>query len=261
MKIAVSIPVYDGKLPVQTAAHLFEELALARQMGDVVTIRFNPNCSNVVMGRNVLAKMFLDSDEDRLFFLDSDVTWTPGAILRLCHMPVDFVGGAYRLKLDHKEEYPVRWLDQPDVTGITLSDKSTLLDVGGIPGGFLSLSRDVFTKLEAAHPGRRVNHFEDDFHAYFQMPFHHGLLWGEDSYFCKEWVEAGGKIYLDPSLELTHWDFNRPYCGHVGKWLQKNGGIPRGMPLPDEPNYSTRALDLKLGTQSADKQTRGGITA
>lgn len=260
MKISIAIPVYDGKLPVQTAAHLFEELALARQMGDSITIRFNPNCSNVVMGRNVLAKMFLDAGEDRLFFLDSDVTWTPGAILRLCRMPVDFVGGAYRLKKDN-EEYPVRWLDQPEVTGIALSDKSTLLDVGGIPGGFLSLSRDVFTKLEAGYPDRRVNHFEDDFHAYFQMPFHHGLLWGEDSYFCKEWCEIGGKIYLDPSLELTHWDFNRPYRGHIGKWLTKNRGIPRGMPLPDEPNYSARALDLKLGAQASDRRASGEITA
>lgn len=252
--------MYDGKIPVQTATHLFEELALAKQIGDSITVRFNPNCSNVVLGRNVLTKMFLDSNEDRLFFLDSDVTWTPGAILRLCHLPVDFVGGAYRLKKD-KEEYPVRWMDQPDVTGITLSDQSMLLDVGGIPGGFMSLSRDVFTKLESAYPDRRVNHFEDDFHAYFQMPFHHGLLWGEDSYFCKEWLSVGGKIYLDPSLELTHWDFNRPYPGHVGKWLQKNGGIPRGMPLPDEPNYSERAAQLKSVAQAQESRPEGGLTA
>lgn len=256
MKISVAIPVYDGKLPVQTAAHLFEELALARNMGDTLTIRFNPNCSNVVMGRNILAKMFLEAGEDRLFFLDSDVTWTPGAILRLCHLPVDFVGGAYRLKKD-EEEYPVRWLDQPDVTGIELSDKSTLLDVGGVPGGFMSLSRDVFTKLEAAYPGRRVNHFEDDFHAYFQMPFHRGLLWSEDTYFCEEWHAIGGEIYLDPSLELTHWDFNRPYPGHIGKWLTKNGGIPRGSRLPEGPRSSIHPKTIAGPIEIRN----GGITA
>ena len=231
MKISIAIPVYDGKLPIQTAACLFEELALARQSGDIVSIRFNPNCSNVVMGRNVLAQKFLDSGEDRLFFLDSDVTWKPGSILRLCHLPVDFVGGAYRQKTDN-EQYPVMWLDQPEVTGITLSDKSVLLDVGGLPGCFLSLSRDVFTRLEAAYPDRRMSHFEDSFHAYFQMPYHHGLLWGEDSYFCHEWREIGGAIYLDPELELAHWDFNKPYRGHIGNWLKKNGGVPRGTPLP-----------------------------
>ena len=232
MKIAISIPVYDGKLPVQTASCLFEELAIARQCGDVVSVRFNPNCSNVVMGRNILAKTFLDAGEDRLFFLDADVTWKPGAILRLCHLPVDFVGGAYPLK--HEDErYPVRWLDQSDVTGVELSAKSMLIDVAGIPGGFLSLARDVFTRLEKAYPNRRVNHFEDNFHAYFQMPYHHGLLWGEDSFFCQEWRDIGGQIYLDPDLVLTHWDFNRPYRGHVGNWLKKHGGVPRGIPLPE----------------------------
>jgi hypothetical protein len=62
--------------------------------------------------------------------------------------------------------------------------------------------------------------FDKQSFAYFQMRFDDGMLWGEDSYFCKEFSDLGGKVYLYPELELTHWDFNRPFKGHIGNWLK-----------------------------------------
>jgi hypothetical protein len=95
-----------------------------------------------------------------------------------------------------------------------------LLEVTTLPGGFLSLSRKVFETLKAAHPERGYEHFGNQAHCYFQMLFTEGHLFGEDSYFCKEWRDTGGKVFLDPELTLTHWDFNRPFKGHIGNWLK-----------------------------------------
>ncbi len=215
MKILVAIPVYDGKLQVETVRCLLNEQALSFASGDEILIRFLPSCSHAAMGRNQLAQDFMDSDCERLIFLDADVTFEPGSILKIAKHKMPFVGGAYRFKIEN-EMYPVGWLDKPELW----ADENGLLEVATLPGGFLSLSREVFEKLKEAHPERSYEHFGKTAHCYFQMLFTEGHLYGEDSYFCKEWRDLGGKVLLDPELELTHWDFNRPFKGHIGKWLK-----------------------------------------
>jgi hypothetical protein len=220
MKILVAIPVYDGKLPVETARCLLNEQIIAVGGGDDFSVRFLPACSHPAMGRNQLTQEFLESDSDRLVFLDSDVTFEPGSLIKIARHPVDFVGGAYRFKFE-TENYPVGFGQNADWV-----NEHGLLEVDTLPGGFLSLSRNVFETLKSAHPEREYEHFGKKAHCYFLMPFQDGHMYGEDSYFCKEWRDAGGKVFLDPELSLTHWDFNRPYAGHVGNWLKRRAGLP-----------------------------------
>jgi hypothetical protein len=215
VKIFVAIPVYDGKLQVETVRCLLNEREAAQLTGDEIDFRFLPACSHAAMGRNQLAQQFMDSDCERLVFLDADVTFEPGSLLKVARHAVDFVGGAYRFKMP-QEMYPVGWLDKPDLWASALG----LLEVASLPGGFLSLSRKVFETLKAAHPDREYEHFGKTAHCWFQMLFTDGKLYGEDSYFCKEWRDTGGQVWLDPELTLTHWDFNRPYTGHIGQWLK-----------------------------------------
>ena len=224
MKILVAIPVYDGKLPIQTVRCLLEEQLLCAANGDEVSFQFLPSCSNPANGRNYLAKQFLDSNCDRLVFLDSDVTFKAGALHKIAHHPVEFVGGAYRYKHE-PEEYPVGWLARPELR----ANEHGLLEVHSLPGGFLSLSRGVFEKLKEAHPDRKYFHLGHEYHAYFALPFSNGQLLGDDSSFCADWQSLGGAIYLDPELFLVHWDYNRPYPGHIGNWLKQRSGLaPKG---------------------------------
>ncbi len=220
MKILVAIPTYDGKLPVEVVRSLMNEQTLALANGDDLQFRFLSSCSHPAMGRNQLAQDFIDSDCERLVFLDADVTFEVGSIIKIAHNPYDFVGGAYRFKMN-EEKYPVGWTDKKDLW----ANSQGLLEVATLPGGFLSLSRNVFETLKKAHPERSYTHFGKTAHCYFQMPFVGGQLCGEDSFFCLEWSQAGGKVYLDPELKLTHWDGNIPYVGHIGSWLKKINGM------------------------------------
>lgn len=217
MKILVAIPVYDGKLQVEVVRCLLQEQLLGAANGDEVQFLFLPSCSHAAMGRNQLANDFLASDADRLIFLDADVSFERGAILKLAHRKEDLVGGAYRYKLE-EESYPVGWLPDPEGKGLQ-ANESGLLEVAALPGGFLSISRRVFEVLKAWNP-RPYEHFGKKYHCFFEMAYRESALYGEDSGFCKDWREAGGKVFLDPELSLTHWEFNRPYAGHVGKWLR-----------------------------------------
>lgn len=219
MKILVAIPVYDGKLTVEAVRCLLNEQVLALAGGDDFSVRLLPSCSHAAMGRNQLAHDFMESDADRLVFLDADVSFEPGSLCKIARAKSDFVGGAYRYKLP-QENYPVGWLDGKELW----FNREGLIEVAALPGGFMSLSRKVFETLQKAHPERVYEHMGRVAQCYFQMRFEDGHLYGEDSYFCKEWRDTGGKVFLDPELSLTHWDGNIPFHGHIGKWLKNTAG-------------------------------------
>ncbi len=243
MKIFVAIPVYDGKLQHQTVSSLMFEQQVASQLGDEIFVSFIPNCSHPAIGRNQLVQAFLDSSYDRLVFLDSDISFEPGALIRIARQKKDFVAGCTRHKTD-AETYPIGWIPNRELQW----DEDKHLEIAMIGTAFVSLSRNLFKTLKEKYPGREFNHYGKDMYCYFQTPFEGGSLYGEDTYFCKEWRAAGGKIFLNPELEITHWDFNKPYVGHIGKWLRSRmekandtEKIPV-LPLPQGP----RAEDLQV---------------
>lgn len=228
MKIRVAVPVYDGKLHVKFVLGLLNEQAIAHGFGDAIEFSFVTGNAGIVQARNQLAHEFMESDDDRLVFLDADITFEPGSLVKLAHRPEDLVGGAYRHK-QSTETYPIVWL--PDTEGNGLwANKSGLIEVQALPTGFLSISRNLLEAFKTKWPERLVAHMDHVSFTYFQMPFHEGNHYGEDYFFCKEWRELGGKVYLDPEIKLTHWEFNpTPHVGHIGEFLKRRVVTPTKM--------------------------------
>jgi hypothetical protein len=212
--IFVAIPAYDGRICVETARALLNEQSAAKLAGVELQIAFLPGCSLITHARNQLVQDFLDSECARLVFVDSDVAWEPGALLRLAGHTADVVGGAYRLKQDD-EAYPVVWLDRPELWA-----ENGLLEVRSLPGGFLSISREALTKLRDAHPGRGYSHYGKPYHGFFHAPIRDGGMYGEDAAFCADWLDLGGKLWLDPELKLTHVGGHKAFAGCIGDWLR-----------------------------------------
>jgi hypothetical protein len=44
--------------------------------------------------------------------------------------------------------------------------------------------------------------------------------WGEDFSFCRRWRAIGGRVWLDPELELHHVGF-KTFSGRIGDWLKR----------------------------------------
>lgn len=220
MKVLAAVPAYDGKICVETVRALLHEQGVAHLAGVEFQAVFLPGCSLITMARNQIVGDFLASDADRLVFVDADVAWEPGALLRLAAHPVGFVGGAYRLK-QVPEAYPVAWL--ADRAELHADPATGLLEVESLPGGFLALSRGVFERFRAFHTDRGYAHQGFVGHAYFTAPFKNGRLYGEDTAFCADWREAGGQVWLDPTLTLTHVGGTNHYTGQIGSWLKARG--------------------------------------
>ena len=98
MKLFVGIPAYDGSVCCETVRALLNEQGVALSAGIDFQVAFIPSCSLITMARNQAVTEFLATDADKLIFIDSDVSWQPGELIKLAAHPVDFVGGAYRLK-------------------------------------------------------------------------------------------------------------------------------------------------------------------
>jgi hypothetical protein len=227
MKISVGLPLYDGKLDHRLAACLLTEVLIAHLNGDILSLCMLGGCSDLARGRNQIVHEFLESDSDRLVFLDADVTFTPGSLVKIAHYPEDVVGGAYRLK-EATEKYPIAFLeDRKELR----ANEHGLLQVRMVPTGFLSLSRNAFKKFREAYPGREYESRGVTQYCYFQIPYSDGALYTEDSYFCKEWHAIQGEIFMDPELTLVHWQGNIPYPGHIGNFLKRNAGL---IPKPTE---------------------------
>jgi len=217
MKIFVAMPVFDGKLPLETASSLLQEQLLAGQNGHELILCFLPSCSVPATGRNQLVKLFMDSDCDRLVFLDSDISFPVGSLLRIAHQPEAFVGGCYRYKTDD-ENYPIGWLPGKELW----ANEHGLIEVATMPTGFLALSRSVFEKFQEKYPERHTSHHGRPQFCYFQMVFADGQEWSEDTYFCKEYREMGGKVYVDPEIPLSHWENKyTAHEGHIGNWVKR----------------------------------------
>jgi hypothetical protein len=211
----VAVPAYDGTVHVDTVRSLLNEQIIAEHAGLEFKVVFLPGCSLITMARNQIVADFLASEADKLIFVDSDVSWEPGSLVKLASHKVDLVGGAYRLKQD-AEIYPV----DLRTDGRELWAVDGLLEIDTLPGGFLCCTRRVFDDLKVAHPERGYSHYEFSGHAYFHAPFDGGRLWGEDSRFCYEYRQTGGKVWLDPELSLTHHAGMQAYPGHIGNWLR-----------------------------------------
>lgn len=215
-KVFVAIPAYTGQVHVGAAASLVQSAYEVAADGVLLDVRMQAGDSLITFARNLLLAQFLASDCTDLVFVDSDISWEAGALLRLLSHPVDFVAGAYRYKRDD-EDYPIGWLPKDE-----LHAENGLLEVARVPFGFVRLTRAAcyrMTAVAADKPFRHRSAPEIQCHAIFDLEYRDGTYIGEDFVFCDRWRGQGGKVWLDPELSLTHHG-QKSYPGHIGNWLK-----------------------------------------
>lgn len=218
MHVTVAIPAYTGTIHLGTMRSLFTDLLALQARGDSWTLE--DECGNglIADARALIVAKFLASESDQLVFIDSDVCWEAGALLKLVDHPVDMVVGIYPQRKD-PISYCVRWLEKKELWA---DPKTGLLEVGGTPAGFMKLSRP---QLEAM-----VEHYEDLWFYMENAPDNKGWAlfsdyWidhcklGEDYAFCARWIDMGGKVWIDPEISMGHIG-NKTFQGHLGDWLR-----------------------------------------
>lgn len=156
------------------------------------------NC-HVDDARNRIVQEFLTTDCTDLVFIDADVEWHSSDLVKLCQYDLDVVGGVYPYRRkDKQEELPMRMMKGKfPVDG--------LMEVEGLPTGFLRFKRHVIEKLvESCESFDSNTNHEIEQPLLFQRTLINGTRWGGDLHVCNLWREMGGKIFCATELELSH---------------------------------------------------------
>ncbi len=93
--IMIALPTYTGVVHIGTVHSLIDDLIQLVLRGDRFTLIDDVGNSAIADCRGVIASNFYKSDCDMLVFVDNDVCWERGALLKLIDHPVDLVAGIY----------------------------------------------------------------------------------------------------------------------------------------------------------------------
>lgn len=218
--IWIAIPAYTGTIHLGTMRSLIADMLAFADRGDRVTI-FDES-GNAMIGdcRGLIVAKFLDSDATDLVFIDSDVVWEAGALLKLVDQPVQFAAGIYPQRKDPLN-FCVRRLE-----GANWADpKTKLLEVQGVPAGCIRLRRHMLEQMVEAYPETDFycpdapNDTVWDLFGAFRDPRDRRIKYGEDYSFCERWRALGGRIWVDPEMRMGHVGF-KTFTGSWGDWLR-----------------------------------------
>jgi GT2 family glycosyltransferase len=185
----------------------------------MVTEIGNPYIS---MARAYMLRKALDIKADVIVFIDHDVSWDAQDLITLIETDGDVVAGLYRFKYSDKIEYMGVLEDGPNFRPIVRDDGA--VKAHRVPAGFLKVTRNAINRFMTAYPklvyGEACNPSVD----LFNHGAHGGFIWGEDYAFCRNWVDAGGEIWVVPNLNLTHHSKDEAFPGNYHEFLLRQPG-------------------------------------
>jgi len=166
------------------------------------------NC-HVDDGRNTLVRDFLNGNCTDMLFIDADMMWSAGDVIKILNHKDELVCGAYPKKCT-PHSYPIGRIFETRPNG--------LLEVSYAPTGFMRIRRSVFEKLL---PFQSKHGKENPTAVFFERRFNGATRDGGDVTFCRKWISAGGKVVVDPTFVFSHIGENR-WTGKFIDYLSKD---------------------------------------
>ena len=131
---------------------------------------------------------------DKIFWIDSDIVWTPEDFLKLYFADLDIVSGLYLL--DDEKSVPVQVVDgfvRLEKANVKFLEKT--FQAGAVGFGFVCIKSGVFESMPRPwFKLARLNRGDE-------RP---ELMVGEDFSWCYSAIENGFKIWVDATVQVTH---------------------------------------------------------
>lgn len=179
-------------------------------------------CPYISAARANMTRAALDTKPDAIVYLDYDLSWRPGDLLKLLETEGDVVAGTYRCKIAD-EQYMGTIESTSDGRPKVRADGAISAIL--IPAGFLKLTLGAIDKFMVAYPELCYGPM---YHLAIDL-FNHGvrdrIWWGEDYSFSRRWKDKCGDIWIVPDLGINHHANGHDYRGNFHQFLlQQPGG-------------------------------------
>ncbi len=258
----IMTPSHDGKYFHNYVLSLLNFSHMANKAGMPLQVYMTRGESLVTRARNNAVAEFLAHPEwTHLFWIDSDIGFSPQAAFRLLLSDYDIAAGVYPLKSDFwpaegtpqgmtqevfeslYTRYTINTHAENDKGEIELNvQPDGFLAVDEAPTGFMVIKRAVFERMMTAYPDLQ---YTPDSIGVADLGLHYRFFdvmvdpvsrryLSEDYTFCRLWSQLGEKIYIDANSSLSH-QGAKLYNGNLAGTLQNNlsnaVGAANGKPI------------------------------
>ncbi len=199
VSVFLAMPTHRD-IPAQTAISLLETQQALHEKNIPFRVHMEVGGSLVHHSRTSLVHQFLKTDHNRMFWVDSDITWKPDDFLRFLALStkMEVVCGAYLTKTTPS----IFFLNYEQ--GVLEANEYGCLSVKGAGLGFTVVQRKVIEELYAKAPLRKYPWSEDLIPKVFRMDEEGIAERGEDMAFFSDIRDLGYSINVDPSITLGH---------------------------------------------------------
>ena len=241
-----ALPCYDSHLTEPFMMSLVQALMYYKDIGlkySVCTI------SDSLINRarnNLVAKFMGNPNYTHLMFIDVDLQFDKQSILKLLWHDKDVMTASYPIKEVNwervkegaqKDLEPSKLMEYGSryVVHLVKPGETTLnVDGGAVEAyeagtGFMLIKRQVFEKMFKKYKklkykddtGALTGEEKENAYALFNSYVDEdGRFLSEDYGFCRYWQKIGGKVWVDPGLDLNH--FGRiKYSGKMMEYLNR----------------------------------------
>jgi len=208
-------------MPAARAMHPFVVKSLLATQAKCHTLGISCNviivADNAIVewARDEVADLFLKTDSNRLFLIDSDIIWKADDFIKMLALSQinKVVCATYTAKIERPTFYVLTEGEEIDI------DNYGLLDIKGAGLGFTCVHREVIEKLAEKAPRVHDDIEDKDLANIFKVGItEDGKRLGEDMYFFRDIKELGYDIKLDPNISLGHHG-GRVYKGNISDAL------------------------------------------
>jgi len=179
-------------------------------------------CPYISAARSTMLRKALDVKADIIVFIDHDVSWKPSDLLKLIETDGDVVAGLYRFKQDGEVKY-MGVLDD-DKDGMPKVREDGAIKADRVPAGFLKITRNCVNRFMQAYPHLMYGEASNPSIDIFNHGAHKGAWYGEDYSFSRNWIDAGGDIWVVPNLDLNHHSKDEVFEGNYHEFLLRQPG-------------------------------------
>lgn len=200
--LSVMIGIPAGRdLPVQTVRSLWATQVACQRMNIPLHLGMVAGSAVVQWARDEVVDLFLQSDANRLFWIDSDMVWEPAQFIRLLALSKvrEVVCAAYTAKIDR----PTFYVNHDKEIGL-VSGEHGLVEIYGLGLGFTVMNREVLERLAGQSAQITDEASGKTMASLFRIDHENGKRRGEDMALFNDIRECGYKVWLDPLIDLGH---------------------------------------------------------
>lgn len=198
LRVVVGIPA-GRDFHALTVKSLIGTFGQCQTMGIPAQLALVAGNAVVQWARDEVVDLFLQTNCNRLFWIDSDIVWEPNDFIRMLALSQkrDIVCATYPAKKEPTTFYVNH--DPPLIT-----DDLGLFEIKGAGLGFTVMNRKVVEALVDNAPKAVDEITGKEIPQVFRVGMKDGKRIGEDMAFFEDVRSLGFKVFLDPLVKLKH---------------------------------------------------------